>query len=162
MADRPDGPEDSGQSEQERIAALEAEVARLRERLGEEGAGAAPPADAPATTEPAAEPARPRLAVIVGEGGRAGAGEPAAPVLPGRSRGKMILVGLIVVAVALAVFLAVFLTISRGFDSLANKAAKTFAPSSGTGASSGGSSGSEGAGSGSGEQRPPGLQPPGL
>lgn len=157
MTDRDGRPEDGGENKEERIAELEAEVARLRERLDE--------SSAPASTEagePAAGPARPRLAVIAGEGGRAEAGEPAAPVLPGRSRGKMILVGLIVVAVALAVFLAVFLTISRGFDSLANKAAKTFAPSSGTGASSGGSSGSEGAGSGSGEQRPPGLQPPGL
>ena len=116
-----------------RVAELEAEVARLRERLGEgeppDGQGA------PGATDPD------------------GAERPLGHV----SRGKVVGVAVAVVVIALVAFAAIFTALRSGFDSLAKKAAQSLVPEA-----PGGPAGGAGSGSGSGSAPPPGPSAPGL
>jgi hypothetical protein len=106
MSDSGDKREDAG-----RIAELEAEVARLRERLGE---------DEPAPASAAAP---------------SGDDKPLGHV----PRSKVVVVAVAIVVIALVAFTVVFSALRSGFDSLAKKAAKTLvgdAPGSGASAGS--------------------------
>jgi hypothetical protein len=116
MSESDDKREDPG-----RIAELEAEVARLRERLGESGEGSREATkDAPAPT---------------GEAAPSGDEKPLGQV----PRTRIVAVAIVIVVIALVAFAAVFSALRSGFDSLAQKAAKTLvgdAPGSGTGGGS--------------------------
>jgi hypothetical protein len=107
MDDKPES-----KPEQERISELEAEVARLRQRLGDqEAADVAPSGNGASTAGASAE-------------GRIGGGA---------TRSRMVAVGLIVLVAALAIFSVVFFVLSRGFSSFAHKAAQVIMPGSGSG-----------------------------
>jgi hypothetical protein len=109
--DRQEAPA-GGNGERARIAELEAEVARLRGELG--GAAAEEQPAAPADVA-------------------------AAGIAPA-SRTKVLLVAIGIALAALAGFALIFYALSSGFDSLARKAAKSFAPDDDPGAGSGSAS----------------------
>lgn len=86
------------QSDRQRIADLEAEVAQLRAQVGQQAGADTHAVSTPITEAPAGAP----------------------------SLTKVVALGAIVVVLALAFFLAIYTAISKGFDSLAHKAAKTY------------------------------------
>jgi hypothetical protein len=129
MSDKPESkppesaestPPESSKPEQERISELEAEVARLRQRLGEEGAasGDGEPGDGASS----------------GNGASSSEGDGSTPAkkIDAATRSRMIAVGLIVLVAALAIFSVVFFVLSKGFTSFANKAAQVIMPGSGS------------------------------
>lgn len=86
------------QSDKQRIADLEAEVEQLRAEMSQDAGADTDSAPAPIT--------------------EAAAGAP--------SLTKVVVLGAIVVVLALAFFLAIYTAMSKGFDSLAHKAAETY------------------------------------
>jgi hypothetical protein len=92
-----------GGADKQRIAELEAEVARLKA-----GASDPPPAQGTDSSEP------PRR-------------------LDRTTRTKMIVVAAVILVVALGLFSVVFFVLSKGFTSFAHKAAQVIVPTSGTG-----------------------------